>query len=478
MSISKTTSDEMIINLVEKPVELLAWLYHYLEPKFKEILNKTETNAFIKNRERNLREKFLNCFLKAHRSDGGRFPLSGLRKILQDESGGDKDILYYCIFRALGEYYNRDYRNTINKSRTSVFFQDENVIITKKPENPIYQALPSDVRMRETTGRGERNFEVFKTFSFIKKARPEVYIHNSEKIRFTNSLLKKNVGRFKIAVTPLSNDLNFEVASEINQWPMNEKVPFWFTGLKNRRDAEAVLKDTLKRCIDQNVTVLILPELTIDTYLLEKTREWLAAENRKQVLDSKGKKGVLLLVAGSFHRQDENGNIHNVSPVLNYQGDILWEHTKMKAFSVDARDVEVSPDLKDELKISDAGGQERIQEADTLCCVDTPLGRIAVCVCIDFFHDDNLEVLKKSDITLFFVPAMSPGNSRFVETAKNIGAYSKASSFIANFWKCENTVTEKSASFYYLPRKNDPKDNFAIGNRENMLVFDAKLIKG
>lgn len=83
------------------------------------------------------------------------------------------------------------------------------------------------------------------------------------------------------------------------------------------------------------------------------------------------------------------------------------------------------------LKTSDAGGYERIYESDTLCCIDTPVRRISVLICMDYFHQDQREILRHTGINLFLVPAMSHKKSKFIYTAPILDETNLTSSFIA-----------------------------------------------
>lgn len=90
-----------------------------------------------------------------------------------------------------------------------------------------------------------------------------------------------------------------------------------------------------------------------------------------------------MVVAVSFHVEEEHSKIYNISTVLNHKGDVLSTHKKIQRYSFDKNDLKILPKLKDLLKTSESGGYEGTTEFDAIHCIDTPLGRITVCICID-----------------------------------------------------------------------------------------------
>jgi predicted amidohydrolase len=140
-----------------------------------------------------------------------------------------------------------------------------------------------------------------------------------------------------------------------------------------------------------------------------------------------------MVVAGSFHFIDPEDNLrYNVSRVLDHNGNILWQHKKMQKYTLNELNINKKPALIELLKISCKGGKEGIYLSDKLICADTPIGRIAVCICIDFFHPEMLALLMNSGITVLFVPAMTEKNHRFISKAEIFSADCLISTFFAN----------------------------------------------
>ncbi len=274
-------------------------------------------------------------------------------------------------------------------------------------------------------------------------------------------------------------ELRIQADSLIADWPKDKKTPFWLTGVKNKKETLDRLDEILQSAAKKKIHILVLPELTVDGEMLEYIRGWLRDNNREKV--SSGDEGILLLVAGSFHfwDKDDEKRLFNLSTVLNHGGRVIWEQKKLKRYAFDVKDIQINPGLPKILKTSGKGGYENIHTSDVLYCLDTPVGRIAVCVCIDFFHPDHQEAWRLSGINLFLSPAMSPGNTRFKDVSRLLGASNLASSFIANSgWAAkkqkEGGIHQDGACFYYLP---DKKRNLTFaGENEEMLIFDMNSL--
>jgi predicted amidohydrolase len=169
-------------------------------------------------------------------------------------------------------------------------------------------------------------------------------------------------------------------------------------------------------------------------------------------------------------------------PCLDNEVDILRTQKKIKRFSFNQSDLQKQPKLQHLLKTSSAGGYECIEETDTIICADTPIGRIYVCICIDFFHQEHFEAYRQAAINVFLVPAMSPYNTRFLQNAVIFARDNLASSFVSNSGyaakKETSGIHKEGASFYFLPRKRET-GTFATKENSDLLIFDSKeLIKG
>lgn len=176
-----------------------------------------------------------------------------------------------------------------------------------------------------------------------------------------------------------------------------------------RRHVDALLRTT----DEQNVNLLVLPELSVDGPLREHLREALL---RGDVPSLQG------VVAGSFHVWREGGGRpFNESSVLGLR-EALWTQDKRGFFRLTKRDVEslvqggafsagtVAPQAEVE---------EGIQLGHALRFLDTSLGRLAVLICADAIDAQwgYQQAVLRAQPDWVFVVAMSPKTGRFHEAA-------------------------------------------------------------
>ncbi|MBI5418019.1 hypothetical protein HZA55_08770 [Candidatus Poribacteria bacterium] len=199
---------------------------------------------------------------------------------------------------------------------------------------------------------------------------------------------------------------------------------------------------------------------------------------------NKKNKGIILLIAGSFHFDVGKQKNVNRSTVLNYMGNVLWNHDKLNAFQITSDEI-VKPkwaEWKNKIGLDVNGGEENICCGDSLSFFDSELGRIGISICLDYIYPKHMPMLQYSKINLFLVPCMSPTITRFKKSAETLGDCQQASLFLSNCGaiavKDDNgNILKDGASFYYLPKNNNAY-NFNESN-ELLKVFDLfELIKG
>lgn len=214
-----------------------------------------------------------------------------------------------------------------------------------------------------------------------------------------------------------------------------------------------MLNTILQQCVAQDVTLLVLPELRVPPTFLQTIQTFLRQQRWEALLQGQG---LVLVVAGSWHTQQDDGRWVNRSYVLDARGDIVWAHDKLAAYEITSDNVQQNLTLKTQLGLNDHGGEEMIEIGDTLQFCDCALGRLAVAICAGFFHDPIADVLKASGATLFLVPAMSHDVRPLAERARTLVRSQHATTFVANcgtvaFDPHNGQINEQSACFYLLP---------------------------
>jgi len=460
------------VKLLNTPWKLFGELYQFVKDDFIRISNEIWMKTAARNHYEKLSIRIFNCFMKIY-GPGNDQGKDQLVTIIEKYTATDDDYNLLCIsmLRALAKYMGKARLGEIKQMGS---IKTGKLTITPRPANPIYESLSEPIRNPERIGVNIHNLaDFFQDIFIIEEMNPKIVLMIPDPIlKRSCRYIKREIQKgLKIGISPFLAGLEFKTNSLIDEWPDKEPAPFWFEEVKNIDVAKDRLLCLLDQCVQQGVNILVLPELTIDPTLLEALREWLYTNNRELV--SSGQNGLVMVVAGSFHVRKDNGDICNVSTVLNHGGQVLWRQEKQQPFSLDQNDVKKTPELKRLLKISKAGGYERIKSADHICCVDTPLGRICVCICLDFIHPDNLHAFKHSGINLFFVPAMSSKNDRFQQTAWALGNTNSASSFVGmvSFLPMErDDANHKNVSFHYLPKRRQSY-GYAIGEHLDLLTF-------
>lgn len=465
-----------LLKWIGDPILFFMKLYRLLEAQYRIISNSIDTERSARIRFYELSDFFLESFQKIYKNEFDERTLEEIKKVVNDDT--NNNLICLSLFKGLTDYLTV-YRIETLKLLEPV--ESDGFIVTAKPPNPIYDTLPNPVR--EHCGTSIHDItEIFKYISVIKETGLKINLVKNERIKNTCMYLRPRVKQgFKIAVTPFMECITFDFGSLRDDWPANDKTPYWFRKMKNVKEAKKqLIEKILKPCVEKGVDILVLPELSIDEELLIFLKKWLKLNNGGRI--SSGKPGLLMVVGGSFHVECETGERFNTSTILNHSGDILWTQDKIMRFSFDKSDIQKKPELPTLLNTSPSGGSEHISQTNTICCVDTPVGRISVCICIDFFHEDLFEAYRQTKANIFLVPAMTPQVDKFLQASKEFARKNLAASFISNSGfaakKEKSGIHRNGASFYFLPR-NGENGVLAIEENKDLLIFNLReLIKG
>ncbi len=451
--------------LMEKPLDLFIALHESLRPVYRQVSNPLHTSPDARDRFDSLTGEILFRLEHIHGSPSVKKDRIAFESFIGEySSGSPQDYGIFCLatLKALGHYLGRYFKGPLKRLGC---LEKSGIIVSARPANPTHENTSHPVRRAADIGKDAMKdvlSHVYSLISIIRPSNPRIGLLRPEGIDQTNSYFERRLREgFRMAVSPLPRTLEPEVDSLLGSWPSHETTPYWFKRIADRDAARVHLIRTLEKCVEERIALLVLPELMIDEELLEAARHWLRENNRERV--AKGDGGLLMLVAGSFHKGENEESLYNVSTVLNHRGDILWAHKKLRRFAFHACDIQAAPGLKTLCKTSDSGGHERILTGDTLGCVDTPAGRIAVCICLDFLQDGNddlMEIFKNSEANVFLVPAMTPGVTGFQDTARMLGRANQACALIANSRMAvapgKRRLTPDEASFIYVPDTRSP----------------------
>ncbi|MBK5294270.1 MAG: hypothetical protein JJE04_21640 [Acidobacteriia bacterium] len=250
-------------------------------------------------------------------------------------------------------------------------------------------------------------------------------------------------GDLKIAVCPMSSDAVIQKQGESGR--------FVVTSTGDTDPQITALRNVLAKSRDEGVSILVLPELRMPAALVDAAVDFLRRQRWEELSSGKG---ILLLVAGSWHVEDGDGWV-NRSKVLDYRGEMVWAHDKMAEYH--------------ELQPSEE--RERIRRGMELQYCDSPAGRMTVAICVGFFHKPLEELLIASGADLFLVPAMTLRVRSLVDRARELVRSQHGSTFVAN---CGKVGTGNELCFYLIPKAG--AGPVYAGATDDLHVFDLTKI--
>lgn len=271
----------------------------------------------------------------------------------------------------------------------------------------------------------------------------------------TAAFLRSRVenGPVRIAVSPLSLNAALQ-GHTLPGFPAGQPDRFLLDSVGPEQPQAELLTSILERCSREAVSILVLPELRVPPGLARVIVEFLRHQ------DCNATRGVLLVVAGSWHvHDDKTGGWVNRSLVLDCRGEIVWRHRKLAEHNITPPNVRENPGLKNLLGISDRGGIEGIRTGEQLEFCDSALGRFAVAICCGFFHHPLRQLLRDSGADIFLVPAMSPSLSEIDSCARELVSAHHAATFVAGCGTVARkdptgSIQDCASSFWRLPLKD------------------------
>ena len=263
----------------------------------------------------------------------------------------------------------------------------------------------------------------------------------------------KTLGGLTIALAPY--DAGFE--PELLPYDKTEQgtVPFRYvrTAKPSPAGVKAKIETILKTARDRGVDILIFPELVVDHDATTEIGRFLVHHNPSGQLK--------LVVAGSFHRERDAGGYVNQAPMFDWQGNIVWQHNKLSRYRLRHEEMGKSPRgraLRRRLKTK-AGNhmEEKIHVSHPLAFVDTPIGRMATLICLDYLQETVIRTIREIGCDFLLVPLMTTSIDMFVSHAKDqygsklhVLSACSASVSCCEMFECK----DKDLSFLYAPSRS------------------------
>lgn len=226
--------------------------------------------------------------------------------------------------------------------------------------------------------------------------------------------------------------------------------------------------ESLEVARDNGVDVVVMPELAVTPAVRQKIATWLRETDAH---------GISLVAAGSFHETDAaDGKRYNIARLFDQYGDTVITHRKLKPLGT----------LATGLSTGDHAGED-IDVGRTMTLLSTPIGLLALPICLDFC--DAGEAIRKLWLEIFadwlLVPAMGDDSSmRAHDRAAQLEAdyYQGAVVLLANVATEGDTMhayddpfgQDTKRGFVFAPRGHANLPNSAIGGQK--LAFQGNGI--
>lgn len=276
----------------------------------------------------------------------------------------------------------------------------------------------------------------------------------------------------RIALAAPFAELAYAIEGAAHRCHAQDGTPFRFLGLRPdcRPAACASVTSLLAQCAEHEVDLLCFPELSLDGELLQHLRDRLRLHNPSHY--------PALVVAGSFHFDTAEGRF-NQCAVLDGVGTVLLVQEKQASYRILAEQARaLSAEQLALLQIDARGGYEDVRFGGTLRLLESPVGRIATPICLDFIGEELRDLFFASRANLFLVPALTAEMRPFGERARKLGDYNRAMTFVANSaWGLRTfgiAPEPETLSHVYLParKKLDPARPAGAGELAVLSIRD------
>lgn len=242
-------------------------------------------------------------------------------------------------------------------------------------------------------------------------------------------------GCFRVALCPLDVDAH----PQFRAFQHDDDGGCYFQALgPNAVAGSGALNEHLKRlmdaAVDQEVHLLVLPELMVSSAARQLLLDYFRHNDR-----SRFPYGV---IAGSFHIWDSSSGQGvdwpvNESPTFSRSGEVLLRHHKRGRFRVSSDQVRADsrffPERGQPCPEQIVDVFEGIRHEASLRILETTLGRLAVAICADCIAPDRTrltEAISRLDPDLLIIVSMSPQTAEFEEIMQSLARSQVGSLFV------------------------------------------------
>ncbi len=466
MSINDTIASKESLIQSKDIYTFLADLYFICSIEFTRIYNIIQKDL--------KKERFLHCLHsfkndlleKINKEDIFTTNFQKIMDVLKKVKGSTQDehlIILWAFLKAIDLTFADDtvYLNKMRAiwCRTSKAFEPKIYRLLLKPRNLIFDTIKNKLgrgKLKTGIDIGKRIEDQMQKIILYEELPGRQIEFKSNDPSF-DGLLRTQGTNLAFAVAPIYYGYDYS----FKRFKSFQGVPFVIDEIKNWKEIANNIETLLKECLEEDVHIVVFPELSINEELREHISNWLKTNNTDQK--------IIMVVAGSFHilKDEREDRYENSCVVYRFDGKVLWEQKKMNPFQLDEDDIKKVrdftakgfQDFKNLFKETDRRGWEKIEISDTLVLYDSPIGRMAVTICLDYIVKENVKLLLDPHVNTVFLPAMSFSLKKMESTNRNLGNFGAASVFCANnCWAITGGEKENFkpdlASYIYIPKKD------------------------
>jgi hypothetical protein len=239
--------------------------------------------------------------------------------------------------------------------------------------------------------------------------------------------------------------------------------------MKDKQDEAVAAAEAAIDAARGSSRILVLPELVASDQTLVAIREALARLEGE---------GPALTIVGRYHRigdgademdsellgDSEPGRYVNEAVVLGPFGGVLWKHRKFTSAGGKVR----TTDDATQYVVED------IRLGRTLTVADTPLGALAVPICLDTFAAHGRARLERSPANVLLVPSLSPTVERHSSSLRLLVGALWGLAFVCNRWlewneEDANWNDDDTRSFWVVQGSDEITSIPSEGNRPSFV---------
>jgi hypothetical protein len=393
--------------------------------------------------------------------------------------GNQDQALVFCaaLLQALDAYHKRHRSEMVAPIvEIPAALGGGRTLFLRPPSNPIEELVPTNRKL----GRGAADLKndvhhiLGLWWQLIPLEDKEVQPQLSPLPATASDELGRRLrqGDLRIGICSPFAGLGYVIRTDPARCHAGLGVPYRFAEIDSAslEPGRKILAEVLDLCARERIDLLCFPELTLDTSLLRDLSNLLKVRNDTL--------HPALVMAGSFHVDAGTGRANRCS-LLDGFGDLLLTQDKCTAYSLPGSQV-VSMKPEHRLGLDERGGYEDIEVSGTVHIVESPLGRIAMPICLDFCGEQLRELFIETRVNLFLVPAMTPQVDPFYIRARELGTLNRASTLMINSsWLLQRIGpwSPRQQSFAYFPAKNGLLEG---GSRisDSLSVFTIREVLG